>query len=256
MTVSFSALWCHFALCPYICVELDQPQAYVLSAASTLLLCHGLAVPLSFLWQGRTIWSSRRGHCGFDHTHQRRSACPVSVSPSSSSSLPLRNRRDRRLPRRLVRVVSAQHSRPSSAPPRPEPVHTLAPPARPPYRSSSHQPGPSRPRPSLSPAIRMVSVSPMQMATPAPTASPERPPGQWQPAPGQRPVLPKPQPPLSRPPQSADPVQVLQQAADCCRSHAASSADAPAASTAPHCSSRRGNCSITCTPQRGTCYAG
>ena len=132
-------------------------------------------------------------------------------------------RRDRRQPHRLVRVVSEAavgraddiagitilenpgldlHSRPSSAAPRPEPVRATCSAT---VKIIEHQPGPPRPRPSLSPAIRMVSAS-----LPVPTASPERPPGQWHPAPGQRPVLPKPQPPLSRPPPSADPVQVLQ----------------------------------------------
>ena len=75
----------------------------------------------------------------------------------------------------------------------------------------------------------MVSPAPR-----APAASPERPPGQWTPSSGQRPVSSRPPVQFQRTPASreADPQQVLQQAAASFRSQPASSVTAPAVTSA------------------------
>ena len=119
-----------------------------------------------------------------------------------------RSPRHERSPRREHRSRSRRRHRMHHHSRRPEPADTQA--ARTPYRPTSKQPGPPapgpasappcllhveapQPRPTLSPAIRMVSAPPPVLAP-----SPERPPGQWTPASSQRPVLPRPQPPPHR----------------------------------------------------------
>ena len=150
-----------------------------------------------------------------------------------------RSPRHERSPRRENRSRSRRQHRRHHHTRRPEPAETQHPstsklPGPPAPRPATAPPGllhveAPRPRPTLSPAIRMVSAPPPVLAP-----SPERPPGQWTPASSQRPVSPRPQPPPHRAPTSPEPAQVLQQAADVFRSQAASSANAPAASTPPH----------------------
>ena len=121
--------------------------------------------------------------------------------PSEPERFRSRSRRSRRRRRRHHHwrhdEVPDQVARPMSAPAEPRPVHTVSPPARPPYRSASAGHMPPRPRPSTRPQFR------------SPDVSPDKPPGQWQPhsftAPSQRPVLPRFRPPPSKS-QAEDPL--------------------------------------------------
>ena len=117
-------------------------------------------------------------------------ACRQNWRPSEPERFRSRSRRRRRRHHhRQHDEVPDQAARPMSAPAEPRPVHSFSPPARPPYRSASSQ---TTPEPWSYDTAHSRS----------PDASPERPPGQWQPpsftAPSQRPALPRFRPPPSK----------------------------------------------------------
>ena len=134
-----------------------------------------------------------------------------------------RQRRHHHHSRRPQPAGNTAEAAAARAPPRSASLQAGPPVPRP--ASAPPGPGPPRPRPTVNPAIRMVSPAPG-----APIASLERPPGQWTPSSGPRPVSSRPAVQFQKKPASrdADPQQMLQQAAASFRSQPASSVTAPA----------------------------